>query len=124
MKVYQHLYSSLLSLWQLEKRKDVSSYRKMEAYITSLVEAKLPRGSGFDVAPSLVWKRCKKERMLLEGHYHTMNDNGFYTGWISFYVSLSPSFLGPNIVVRGKMSPSLRDYIEDTYREALEREMR
>jgi len=54
-------------------------------------QALLPKGSGFDMGTAIDWEKSNRQKIVLNGHYHKMDENGFYDRWIDFRVVVTPS---------------------------------
>lgn len=88
----------------------------------------LPGGSGFDEIPSVAM--ATKDRIIIYGAFHAMNEYGMYDGWINFSVTVKPvaslkGFGGINVIVRHsrgrwpRRHRDLKEYIAECYAEAL-----
>jgi hypothetical protein len=64
--------------------------------LTDLLKDQLPSGSGFDSGVDLNsdLTDVKAERFVFDCPFHCMNENGFYTDWTEFRVTVTPSFVG------------------------------
>jgi len=90
--------------WQ-EKHKD---------YIDSECE-KLPSGSGIDSGTQLILEDCTPEKLVFTLDFHNMNENGYYDGWTSFKLIVTPSFSGYNLKITGKDRNQVKDYLYDLF---------
>jgi hypothetical protein len=82
----------------------------------------LPRGSGFDRYPVVDTDDIKSERIKITGSFHTMDSNGYYTGWIDYTVTVLPSLTSGFTfrIVGGDLD--WKDYAYDCFQTALARE--
>lgn len=104
-------------------------YRLHGAALTQLLEDCLPHGSGFDKGVSLSYEKTdvEAERFVFDAPFHCMNSDGYYVGWTSFTVTVTPSFIGGmNIEIERDNEPvdecddeSLMDMVCETIHEAL-----
>lgn len=74
----------------------------------------LPSGSGIDSGTSLDLDKSTGEKLVFLSSFHTMNENGFYTGWADFTVIVEPSLIhGLLLKVKGRngcrLDADLRD---------------
>ena len=89
-----------------------------------IVKNHFPNGSGFDSGTSLVWDKCKYNKIVLRADFHHMDDNGYYCGWSEHEVIIVPSFsFGYDLRVTGKDKRGIKDYIEDTFHYVLQKEV-
>ena len=57
------------------------------------LEKLLPSGSGIDSGTKIHYEACSDSQVSLYSHYHVMNGDGFYVGWLSFDVTAKSSFI-------------------------------
>jgi len=69
------------------------------------------------------FNKSKQNKLVIDSSFHTMNENGFYDGWIDFSIIITPSLAhGLNIDIKGKFGKKhqdLKDYLADLYYSAL-----
>ncbi len=93
-------------------------------YIKNLYNGKivnLPHGSGIDLEWDIV---DQKARYIIHNSYHLMNENGFYDGWLDFYLTI-PKENPINFKLRFRNLDStgyykvnrymIREYLEDLF---------
>lgn len=74
-----------------------------------------PSGSGFDNGTELA-NNSTEEKLIFETAFHHMNDNGYYTGWTSHLITLTPSFVfGFTLKVSGRNHRDIKDYIGEVF---------
>jgi len=84
------------------------------------IEENLPSGSGFDCGTKIDRERSTSERIILSTSFHHMNDVGMYDGWTEHEIRIVPSlFLGFEIKVGGRDRNQIKEYIADTFYEAM-----
>ena len=89
-----------------------------------LVKEHFPSGSGFDSGTSIVWDKCKHNKIVLRADFHHMDDNGYYCGWSEHEVIIVPSFsFGFDLRVTGRNKRNIKEYIEDTMHYVLSKEI-
>ena len=124
MKVYQKM--ARLVDWNPTGGYIISKNEQME----DLVKNYLPSGSGFDGDISIDEKSTDK-KIILHVEYHHMNDNGFYDGWSTFKIIITPSLAydyslvvkGENVVKKYFYDGVFKNYIIDTFMPYLDKEM-
>ena len=124
MKVYQQL--ARLVDWNPTGEYLDSKNEQME----DLVKNYLPSGSGFDGDISIDEKSTDK-KIILHVEYHHMNDNGFYDGWSTFKIIITPSLAydyslvvkGETVVKKYFYDGVFKNYIIDTFMPYLDKEM-
>jgi hypothetical protein len=80
----------------------------------------LPRGAGLDLGPRLDLASSTEDRLVFSHcAFHHMNEHGYYDGWSEHTVVVTPGFLGPKVRVTGRDRNGIKDYIGDTFYEAL-----
>jgi hypothetical protein len=87
-------------------------------YIDSLME-QMPSGSGFDSGTKINLGASHAEKLVFTTSFHHMNDCGMYDGWTDHTVTVTPSFSGFILRVSGRNRNDIKEYIGDTFHEAL-----
>ena len=88
--------------------------------IESLVREHMPRGSGFDSGTTLDLEASHADKLVFQTSFHHMNDGGYYDGWTTHVVTVTPSFIGGfSLRVGGRNRNNIKDYIGDTFHTAL-----
>ena len=73
----------------------------------------LPSGSGFDAGTEIVLST--RTELVLSVDFHHMDEHGFYDGWTSHRVTLTPEFDGIRVVVTGEDRDDIHAYIGDHF---------
>lgn len=82
----------------------------------------LPSGSGFDSGITAI--RLDKGNLILETAFHHMNEHGFYIGWTSHKIKVTPDLItGFNLEIGGRNYRDVKDYIGDLFNEVLNEEV-
>lgn len=87
-----------------------------------LLEKLLPSGSGIDCGTRVVVHESKPGRLVLKAEFHHMNEHGYYAGWTSHKIVVTPCFSGLGIEVRvtgGRNRNDVNTYLHDVYYWAL-----
>ena len=96
---------------------------KWDNLITHIEKNYLPNGSGFDCGTHVVRDECVNNRkIVLEFSYHHMDTNGYYDGWSTHKVIVTPMFDGIDIHIKGALPRKYRhskDYLTHTMYESL-----
>jgi hypothetical protein len=93
---------------------------KHVAAIDALVREHMPSGSGFDNGTRLNFNLSGPDKLVFETDFHHMNEHGVYECWTQHRVTVRPSFVfGVNVAVNGSNRREIRDYIAETFHEAL-----
>ena len=124
MKVYQKM--ARLVDWN-PTGEYVSSKEKQ---LRDLILNYLPSGSGFDGNINID-KKSTDKKIILHVEYHHMNDNGFYDGWSTFKIIITPSLAydysmqvkGETVVKKYFYDGVFKNYIIDTFIPYLDKEM-
>jgi hypothetical protein len=61
------------------------------------LEAILPSGSGIDQGITIDLEESTEHKIVLVVPYHHMDDNGFYDGWSTWKLTITPTFQGFDI---------------------------
>ena len=125
MKVYQQL--ARLVDWNPTGEYLDSKNKRVD----ELIDKYLPSGSGFDGKIELDEKSTDK-KIILHVEYHHMNDNGFYDGWSTFKIIITPSLAydyslvvkGETVVKKYFYDGVFKNYIIDTFMPYLDKEMK
>ncbi|MFA5897874.1 MAG: hypothetical protein WC829_02050 [Hyphomicrobium sp.] len=92
--------------------------------IDAIVKAFLPSGSGFDNGTHFVPEKSNPDKLVFSADFHHMNENGYYDGWTHHFVIIRPSLVyGFDLTVTGRNRREIKDYIAETYSDALRREI-
>ena len=92
----------------------------------AFLEGLLPSGSGIDCGMKIDFERSKTlkgenypSKIVLLGNYHYMDENGFYSGWFDFQLTIKPCLVhgfGMDITFKGDNStPLSKREIEDLF---------
>lgn len=86
------------------------------ASLLDAIEANLlPSGSGFDNGTKIDREATNPKRISLRVEYHHMTGTGFYDGWTSHSVTISPTFCGCEVRVSGSDRNGIREYIGEIF---------
>jgi len=86
------------------------------------VMQRMPSGSGIDSGTKL-HPGSTGERIVFLVEFHHMNGNGYYDGWTSHTVVITPSLqFGFSLRVTGRGRNAIKDYLAEEYDSALREE--
>lgn len=98
--------------------------RKHKEKIYRLVKEHMPSGSGFDDGTAIDLYRSTPERLFFDTQVHHMNENGYYDGWTTHGVSVTPSLLeGIHLEISGRDRNDIKDFIHEAFFSALTTEV-
>ena len=90
--------------------------------IEYLCENCMPSGSGFDSGTKLDLDASSGDKLVFTTAFHHMTEHGVYDGWTEHRVYVTADLaLGFQLRVTGKDRNGIKDYIGDTFHEALKR---
>jgi hypothetical protein len=118
----RELSSLLVAAENCRKAGNTEWLDKHEDRIEQLVK-ELPSGSGIDCGTKLVREKCTPHKLVFAVSFHHMNDVGMYDGWTEHVVTVTPSFDGIDIHISGRNRNNIKDYLADTYHDALTTEI-
>ena len=108
-----HIYSLL-----------VSTHDMAPTILKHVVDNYLPHGSGFD-ADLKVELVPAVRAFTISFDYHHMDDMGGYTHWSEGVITVTPCFNGLDLdLVTSEDDESFKDYVLDTFHQALSEELR
>jgi hypothetical protein len=126
-KVYQVLSNSLVAL-----NNCIDSHNKewedRWADVINDVMKNAPSGSGIDNGTTLEMEismnsLTESEKLIFSFGYHFMNEDGYYDGWESYVLTVTPSFTNINLKFKGKNRNDIKDYLHDVYYDWLNEEV-
>ena len=112
-KVYQAIASAIAAMprdWAEER--------------LALIEREyLPSGSGIDAGCKILVEESHKNRLVIQTEFHHMNEVGFYDGWTSHKVVVTPSLIyGFDLKITGRDKNGIKEYLTQLFVHALEQE--
>ena len=73
----------------------------------------LPSGSGLDGRFEIDLTQSTDKKIVFFFEYHHLNSNGYYTGWTSHELILTPTFGGFCMKITGKNKNDIKCYLYD-----------
>jgi hypothetical protein len=119
--VAQALAKSIVALRNCERLGNTEWAEKHRERIRVLAR-ELPSGGGIDNGTQIEIDRCSEERLVFTTAFHHMNEYGIYEGWTEHSVTVRCSLaLGLCVSIGGRDQNGIKDYLGDTFRECLGR---
>lgn len=126
--IYQHIATILEARDNCEKTGNTGWYAIWCDRLASIMKEFAPHGSGFDQDVTLN-EASTNGRLLFDAHWHSMDDNGSYAGWIHFQIIVSANMAhGINMAIavtsddrdddekaRDPADESIADYVGDVF---------
>lgn len=82
-----------------------------------------PSGSGFNTGTSLEYVQEPDTELRFCTEYNHMDEAGYYDGWTTHVVKVTPRFSGIDIKVTGKNKNDIKEYIGDVFYDWLTTEL-
>lgn len=121
-------YANCKEKWTGDKDSTYEWMEKHEDMIEHLCQEHLPHGLGFDNESIIVMDKCKNgNELCIRSSFHVMNENGMYDGWVDFTMTVKPCLLFSfYLTIKGKFGKKhqhLKDYIQEIFEEALDKQI-
>lgn len=124
MKLYQKIASLVCALQYCRAHGLDEMADRHTIALDEIERSLLPSGSGIDAGTSIDIDSCSEDRLVLNFEFHHMNDTGYYVGWTRHRLIVKPSLLhGFTIKITGRDKNGIKEYLADTYHEALNQEV-
>ena len=90
-------------------------YEKLIEYINEL-----PHGSGIDGQATIDLEKSNVNKLIIHTAYHYMDENGYYGGWYSYKIIVTPSLQNDfDLNIVGKDTPNMaKEYLYEVFQEA------
>lgn len=75
----------------------------------------LPYGSGLDAGVHIDMERSKPDKIVFNTEFHHLNENGYYDGWSTHSLIITPRFGGYDLKITGKNRNGIKEYLYDTF---------
>lgn len=118
--LYSELARTLQAIQVLNLRANTDeAIARHYATIKALTQQHLPSGSGFDNGSKFDLDASHAGKLVFHTEFHHMNDGGFYDGWTSHTVTVTPSFTGINMRISGRNRNDIKEAIYEAFDSAL-----
>ncbi len=115
-ELYAKLSRLLMAIEACEASNNTEWKANHTKAIRELVYEYMPNGSGFDSGTSLDISASNPEKLVFETNVHHMNEGGFYDGWTSHKVIVTPSLaFGFDVKVTGRDRNDIKNYIGEMF---------
>ena len=94
---------------------------KWDSYLDEC-EKLLPHGSGFNYAATIDRDNSKPDKLVFLGGYQIMNANGYYDGWISYKVIVTPSLVHQRSLRIVGGDEDFKEYCHEVWADSLDTE--
>lgn len=101
MKHPINIATSLSFNCELVNKASVFGSERAKEQIRDLMK-RMPHGGGYDRGVEIDLDKSGKHRLVFTTDIHNMNEAGYYDGWSSYTITVTPCFGGTNIIVRGR----------------------
>lgn len=123
-KVYQHIASALQAIENCRRMGNSEWISNHTETIERIIKNYLPSGSGFNNGTQLDFDASKPNRLVFNTAFHHMDEWGVYDGWTDHTVIVTPDLaLDFDIRVTGRNRDDIKDYLGETYNDALSVEL-
>lgn len=121
--LYQAIASALIARKNCENTGNAEWLDRWTARLKRY-DGLLPSGAGIDNGSVLVKAESGDSVLVIRTSFHHMNESGMYDGWTEHQVTVRPSLLhGIVITVGGRNRNDIRDYLAETFDQALRAEV-
>lgn len=121
--VYRRLASIVQALRNCTASGNTEWYAKHAERAELIARDLLPAGSGIDSGTTIDLDRSTPNRLVLNTAYHHMDDGGSYAGWTEHTVIVTPDLQsGYNLRITGRDRNDIKEYLHQTFAQALETE--
>lgn len=115
MKLYQRIAQLLSAIRNCEDSGNLEWLENHQDTIDALCKEHFPHGSGFDSGCKLE-PESTPNRLIISANFHHMDENGFYDGWTTHTVIVSPDLCFDYVLrITGRDKRNIKDYISDTF---------
>lgn len=123
LAIYLQRINTLEQFGAIASRRQRQMLDDLQIHAAWLAKEHLPSGSGFDSGTELLTSsenfKGRLGSLVFSTSFHHMDQNGGYDGWTEHMVVVKPDWEGFNIRCTGPNRNAVRDYVEDTFYNAL-----
>lgn len=92
---------------------------KWDETLNTIQENLLPSGSGIDNGTTIDLDKSGNGKIVLTCDFHHMTDAGYYDGWTSHQVIVTPTFDGFDLRITGRNINEIKDYLAEVFHSCL-----
>jgi hypothetical protein len=119
--LYKQLASAIQARKNCEQAGNTEWHAKHSETIVQLVADFMPSGSGWDEGTKIDVDASHADKFVFYGAFHHMNDGGFYDGWTTHVVTVTPSLLNDfNIRISGRDRNDIKEYLHEMFSTCLQ----
>mgnify|MGYP000897664318 FL=1 len=116
MKFYSAIASAFAARANCERSGNSEWFERHTERIRVLVREHAVSGSGFDSGTSFSFDASLPDRLVFVVEFHHMSEHGYYDGWTSHFVIVTPSLAhGFNLRITGRDRNDIKDYIGEVF---------
>jgi len=112
------IYQKLAELISWNPPKDSKWVDKRKEEIEAIMKT-APHGSGIDGDVTLIEKDSSDIRIVIKAEYHTMNQNGYYSEWITAIITISATLTAPGFDIDVRFEEDIEQINNHYYNEAV-----
>lgn len=88
-----------------------------------IVHKYMPSGSGIDNGVTILWDKCRENKLVFSFDFHHMDGNGYYINWTTHSLIVTPSFRQSfELKFKSKDYQKLKEALEKENEKAILRE--
>ena len=115
-KIYQSIARKIQSIANCEKSGNTVWEKNHIISVIDLMRKTSPSGSGIDSGTQIELTECTENKLVFLCQYHHMNENGFYDGWTTHKIIVTPDLAsGFNIRITGRDRNQIKEYLYEVY---------
>ena len=122
MKLYEAIASACAARRNCDESGNTLWFERHTQRLCQYGEA-LPYGSGFDDGSHIDLQESSDTKIVIRTQFHHMDEHGGYDGWTAHKVTVKPNLVhGITLTVSGRNRNEIKDYISETFDQALQEE--
>lgn len=119
-KLYQELASVIDARLNCKYTGNTEWFERHTERLEQLQRDYLPSGSGIDSGTKIDLDHSTGDRIVLTFGFHHMNEAGMYDGWTEHTAIVTASLVhGMQLRITGRDRNGIKDYLHDTFNQAL-----
>lgn len=115
-QIYKKIASLVQAIENCKNSNNAEWQSNHETTISDLIKNTAPSGSGIDCGTKIDFDSCTADKLVFHADFHHMNDGGFYDGWTSHEIIVTPSLAFDfNLKITSKDRNEIKEYLHDVY---------
>ena len=116
-RMYVHIADNVVWYKNVQKNNEENKELWLNKFAEQIerLEKLLPHGSGIDCGCKIDLERSTSKKVIIHTEFHHMDECGFYDGWTTHDVILTPDFGGFEMRITGRDKNGIKDYLYDTF---------